>query len=385
MSNKTATDYWFTIEPYVYISITNSNSLLYNTLDGVIIESDKVEVIELLQDILLKENCGVVLLKSEQYAQKEINSFIKELRKKYMGDVIDVTLSKGRPIQLLPYFNFNNNNQIYKKQNIFSYKNVLVNLSEINIYVDHTTDIAKLLPFVQSLPEILIINLIGNIGDVKNANALLLILDQRSTPKNILCTYNNIVPLQPAFQNNFSYRISIHFPIDVQQWDYSRQLLINQTLPFEYIFDVISIDECQQAKKLIKQFQIEKYQFNPIYTGDNIDFFEDNVFLTKEDIFASIMSIKDIFINQAMNIYNFGKINIFPNGDAYANVNYPALGNIYTQSINEIVSIEMEEGKSWFRIRNQAPCNECIYQWLCPSPSDYEIAIGRPNLCHVKQ
>lgn len=43
-----------------------------------------------------------------------------------------------------------------------------------------------------------------------------------------------------------------------------------------------------------------------------------------------------------------------------------------------------EEGKSWFNIRNQPPCNSCIYQWLCPPPSNYEIAIGRPNLCHVK-
>jgi len=73
-----------------------------------------------------------------------------------------------------------------------------------------------------------------------------------------------------------------------------------------------------------------------------------------------------------------------PNGDAYANIHYTALGNIYTDNISEIIHNELEKGKSWFCIRNQAPCNNCIYQWLCPSPSDYEIAIGRPNLCHVK-
>ena len=73
-----------------------------------------------------------------------------------------------------------------------------------------------------------------------------------------------------------------------------------------------------------------------------------------------------------------------PNGDTYANVNYPALGNIYTDSIYDIVCKEIEEGASWFRIRNQEPCNKCVYQWLCPPPSDFEIVIGRPNLCHVK-
>jgi pseudo-rSAM protein len=97
------------------------------------------------------------------------------------------------------------------------------------------------------------------------------------------------------------------------------------------------------------------------------------------------MAIKDFFTRQAMNIYDFGKINILPNGDAYANLNHPTLGNIYTESIYEIVHKEVEEGTSWFRIRNQVPCNGCVYQWLCPPPSNYEIAIGRPNLCHVKQ
>ena len=52
-------------------------------------------------------------------------------------------------------------------------------------------------------------------------------------------------------------------------------------------------------------------------------------------------------------------------------------------SIHEIVYNEIEKGKSWLRIRNQFPCDNCVYQWICPSPSNYEIAIGRSNLCHV--
>ena len=65
------------------------------------------------------------------------------------------------------------------------------------------------------------------------------------------------------------------------------------------------------------------------------------------------------------------------------NVNQEALGNI-NDDIRELIYYELVDGKSWHRIRNQAPCIDCIYQWLCPSPSNYEIAIGRPNLCHVK-
>jgi pseudo-rSAM protein len=97
------------------------------------------------------------------------------------------------------------------------------------------------------------------------------------------------------------------------------------------------------------------------------------------------MTIKDVFSRQAMNIYDFGKLNIMPNGDIYANLNRPALGNIYTDNIYEIVQKEVEAGESWLRTRSQAPCADCVYQWLCPPPSDYEIAVGCPNLCLVKQ
>jgi pseudo-rSAM protein len=381
---KIEPDYWFTIEPYVYVSITNDNILLYNTLDRKTIESNKVEVVELLREILQKENCGVVLLKNEKYKQKDVNDFIMELREKYMGDIIDVTLSNGKPVQLLPFFNLSDKHSLYKKMNFSPRKNVLENLSEISIHVDHTTDITNLIPFLQSIPDRLTLNIVGNIEDVMNYHEILFFFNQYVSQKNILCSYANIEPLQSAFKNIFSYKISVHFPIDMQQWNNSKQILLDQALSIQYVFDVSSLEDYQQAEQFIEQFHIEKYYINPVYTGDNISFFQKNVFLTKEDILSTSLSIKDFFANQSVNIFDFGKINIMPNGDAYANVNHPSLGNIHKHSIHEIVYNEIEKGKSWLRIRNMAPCNNCIYQWLCPSPSNYEIAIGRPNLCHVK-
>ena len=210
------------------------------------------------------------------------------------------------------------------------------------------------------------------------------ILDQFPSLKKITCNYSNVISLQPEFVNNFSYSILINYPIDISKWNYSRRLLLNKSIPFECIFEVTSMDNYSQINKFIEEFGIEKHQLKPVYTGDNIDFFKENVFLTKDDILSTPLSISDFFINQSMNIFDFGKIAIMSNGDIYANVNYPILGNIHTHSIYEIISKELEEGRSWLRIRNQAPCNTCLYQWFCPSPSNYEIAIGRPNLCHVK-
>lgn len=382
----TPAEYWFTIEPYVYVGLTDTCTLLYNTLDGVTIESDRMEVNELLKELLIPENFGVVLLTEKRYMQNDVRSFIKELREKYMGDVIDVNLSQGKPVQLLPYFNYSSNNiEIYKRHNSPPNKGALDNLSELSIHVDNSTDLTKLLSFLQRTHSNISFNIIGNISEVKNYRKLLSFLDQLLSPKSIICSYLHISSIRPLFENNFSYRIKVDFPVDIKQWNNVQQLLRYREFPVDFIFNVSSEDDYSQTEQIVERFQIEEYHINPIYTVDNIRFFEEHVFLTREDILSTSMSIKDFFSRQSMNLYDFGKINIMPNGDAYANVNHPVLGNIYTHNILEIVSNEMIKGQSWFRIRNQAPCNNCIYQWLCPPPSNHEIVIGRPNLCHVKQ
>lgn len=384
ITKKETTNYWFKIEPYVHISIVNSNVLLYNTFDGSFIESKDIEIVKLLKETLLKENCGVVLLTAERYNLDNIRKFIMELRAKYMGDIIDIELSKSKPVQIMPFTSLVNTQELFKKQNFPTGKKILEYLSEISIYVDYNTNIMDLNSFLKSLPNISTVNIIGNLKDVANYKELLLVLDQFPSLKKITCNYSNVISLQPEFVNNFLYSILINYPIDISKWNYSRRLLLNQSIPFECIFEVTSMDNYSQINKFIEEFGIEKHQLKPVYTGDNIDFFKENVFLTKDDILSTPLSISDFFINQSMNIFDFGKIAIMSNGDIYANVNYPILGNIHTHSIYEIISKELEEGRSWLRIRNQAPCNTCLYQWFCPSPSNYEIAIGRPNLCHVK-
>ena len=384
ITKKETTNYWFKIEPYVHISIVNSNVLLYNTFDGSFIESKDIEIVKLLKETLLKENCGVVLLTAERYNLDNIRKFIMELRAKYMGDIIDIELSKSKPVQIMPFTSLVNTQELFKKQNFPTGKKILEYLTEISIYVDYNTNIMDLNSFLKSLPNISTVNIIGNLKDVANYKELLLVLDQFPSLKKITCNYSNVISLQPEFVNNFSYSILINYPIDISKWNYSRRLLLNQSIPFECIFEVTSMDNYSQINKFIEEFGIEKHQLKPVYTGDNIDFFKENVFLTKDDILSTPLSISDFFINQSMNIFDFGKIAIMSNGDIYANVNYPILGNIHTHSIYEIISKELEEGRSWLRIRNQAPCNTCLYQWFCPSPSNYEIAISRPNLCHVK-
>ncbi len=379
--NNTA-NYWFTIEPYVYVNIVDKYALLYNTLDGTTIESKKTAVITLLNEMLQEENCGVVLLKDKQYKQVDIINFILELREKFMGDIIDINLSKEKPIQVLPYINYSNKRN--KKCNFFELDNLLQSLFEINIHIDKTSNIENIITYIQTIPSNAIFNIIKSIDDNTDISNLLIFLDKLSSLKNIICSYTHIPFLEKKFKNNFSYKIYVNFPINKELWDKSILLIQNQHLSFKYIFNVTSISNVLEAEEYIENFHINNYQLNPQYTGNNITFFRKYIFLTKEDILSTYSSLKDIFIKHLINEHDFGKIHIMPNGDIYANTNFPMLGNLSTHNIYEIVQKEIQEGQSWLRTRKQEPCNSCIYQYLCPSPSDYEIIIGRLNLCHIK-
>lgn len=201
--------------------------------------------------------------------------------------------------------------------------------------------------------------------------------------KKVYCLYTEIPCSQTFFMNNFLYCVLVNFPIDIRLWEDVLITLREQNLSYKYIFNVASLNDCQDAEQLIERFRIKEYQIKPIYDGTNMTFFKEYVFLSKKDILSMPISIKNIFANQAINTYDFGKINIMSNGDVFANMNFLPIGNIYKDSVYDIVCKELNEGESWFRVRDKEPCNRCVFQWLCPSPSDYEIAIGLTNLCHV--
>lgn len=388
MNNKTTTDYWFFIEPYVFIGLTNQNALLYNTLDGVIVESNKRKIIDLLHTVVKKDNYGVSFLKEELLLDIEIKAFIEELREKYMGDIIPTNLSKGKPIQLLPYFNFagTDKKKNYIQHSFSSNNNMLKNLFEISVYLDIETNIIKLISFLSSIPQIPVFNIIWrNEVDTTKNDIILSYLNQLPSVKKIVCSYKHLTPLHLDLNNNFSYKIVVDFPINEQQWNSLSRILHNITFPVEYIFKVSSNEECQYVDLLIEKFNIEKYQIIPVYTGNNLRFFEENVFLTKEDILSTMMTIQDFFSRQVVNLNDFGKINILPNGDVYANLNQPKLGNIYDNTIYELIEKEINTGQSWFNIRNYKPCCDCVYQWFCPSPSDNEIILKRNNLCLIQK
>jgi len=151
-----------------------------------------------------------------------------------------------------------------------------------------------------------------------------------------------------------------------------------------FFFPVKSEREVEEAGEIDLESLIHNRRLLPYFDGSNLDFFERNVFLSKEIILGAKPSFREIFARQAINGNNFGKLTIFPDGRIYSNVNMPRLGNIKRHSLYEAVYKEMLHGRGWrLTRRNVNPCKRCVYDSLCPPLSNYELVMGRNNLCDV--
>jgi pseudo-rSAM protein len=178
--------------------------------------------------------------------------------------------------------------------------------------------------------------------------------------------------------------VLIFFPIISEKLSDAVSKVNKSGINTKFHFVLQKEEELELAEKVISQFKLSDYTFLPYYNGNNLNFFEDAVFDDRETVLDSRPTQKDIFIRMVINQTTFGKLTVLSNGDIYANVNEPVLGKLGRDSIYDLVYEEVCEGRSWRRRRSDlAPCKECIYQFLCPSTSNYEYALGRNNLCHI--
>ena len=61
------------------------------------------------------------------------------------------------------------------------------------------------------------------------------------------------------------------------------------------------------------------------------------------------------------------------------------IGNIQKSSLKELVYKELTELETWLKVRSkETPCKQCINKDLCPSISNYELVIGKNNLCNIQ-
>jgi len=407
MENKNKKQ-WLCLRNCVYASILSDTAILYNTLNGQFIITTNINNINLINRLHERKNLGVILIDDGDLQNSDLHYFIEDAVQKEIFSLIDYYENQIKPIQLMPILNIQRDIEKLKKETDRSLgEEIIFYLTELNLFVNNQcglqcnfcdktfrqfncctsknektqlkiSDIKSIANQIKILSALRININGGNIfqyADLKQINDIF-----SDKEIHFWFHYSNFQPDIIDLDDNFE--VLINFPFKKEALSVCINILPKEKTTFHFI--VSAVEDIKTAQNIISEFPIVKYEFHPFYNGMNKSFFEENVFLNLDDITSETISQRKIFCNQALNSNFFGKLNIFPNGDVFANINTEKLGNIHNHSLLQLIYRELDINSIWRKTRTEKPCSECLYQYLCPPPSNYEIVIGKPNLCHVK-
>jgi pseudo-rSAM protein len=399
--------YWFYIEPYTFFWEKQNELLFYNTLSKEsFIFKKNIELMPISKSLTDRKNMNCIQITEEQLKSKEINKLIQTIRESFSGDLIPITDAVGMPISLPIYLNYQRDNvRLEKEVKGFLGDNILSLLFEIKIYIQQIEEISLPRSNVKNLKVInelnsfeRIINLFRKLesglkGEINFYSRNLIdpiiisIIKYFNTNKR---EFNFYVPLEnidiaQIFQNDIYSTKYFNLVFLVSRFNSNilntRVKELNNVK--KWIFYIYNETDYLKTETYIEKNYLLNYEIIPVFDGLNQDFFQKFIYITENDLKKPDLNKREIFAHQKINTNDFGKLTIMPDAKVYANPHFPALGTI-DDDIRELIFRELTEGKSWLRIRDMKPCSDCVYQWLCPSPSNYELAIGKPNLCHIK-
>jgi pseudo-rSAM protein len=419
------------LEPFVYVSIKKENLFLYNTLNRKILEyNNKPILINLVKQLQAKKNLLVIKLDNEYINRnREISNFIKDVRESFMGDLIDTSSSSVKPIQMMPYLNIQRDIHRAERESRFDIgKDIMNHLNEVTIFVnnrcdrhckmcssaykqflccykeaDHPNELS--IKYIQNIIDainvresrVCKINILGgNILKYSKIETLVSLLNTTNIPKSYYVHYLNLINQKDRMiritnkWSGLNIQILVHFPIKKNVFENLMPLITGTNINPGFILVIEKEDDIKSAQAFVSLSGIDNYSFTPYFNGKNLLFFRKHVFITKQNIFEFKPSITDILSKKVVNRSLYGSITILSNGDIKTNLNFDKIGNIKKDSIRHAIYNQLKEGKmsilynTWWRTRDQIEvCKHCHYNLLCPSISNYELAIGRNNLCRI--
>lgn len=402
--------YWFYILPHVYYAKKGLIAILLNTKNSSSIHISDKKFINLLETMHKKTNLGVALLNKNQLKDEQIMDFVKECVEKEICKVLEVNDNNQTPIQLMPILNLQRDVDKLRKDKSRSLgEDVRRYISDVTVILNDNckqnckyckkynsqhfccisnkqTEVLKIENFINfsnqlmSVPIRRFVITGGNIFEYPFLKELIEFLDTKQINPCIGFHYLNFDLTKLEFVQNIKTEIFINFPLNQSKLELCfEHMKIENT---QFVFFVKNEEENICVETILGQTKISNYKVVPFYTGNNYSFFEDYVFLGKTDLLDYNFEQRIIFANQKMNTNFFGSLYIYPNGDIKANPNTKKLGNIERTPLIKLAEKELTINSAWRKIRKTEPCNSCIYQFLCPSTSNYEIAFGKYNLCH---
>lgn len=421
-SEQRGPDYWLFLEPFVHIAESDDAVLLYNALNGKRFEIRIASPAgRIAGQLSLPENAYVYGLSEEDLHNPDNEKFVGKLKRYFMGDLLETRWSVGKPANFFPepYFKSHLTKENLSKPEIrdtidfndYIHEAVIYLNSfppdpadpfdgAVNQFVFPGSTVSPIIsipwtllePFVHHLTEYRISQIQLSGSDIRKYPELLMLIEKLAGAHIPVQAHILSAHFDPGFASKVlaprKNRLSIHFTFPISGRDFD-EILVSLSekgllASTHFHFTVTSTEELDAAREIIRITHLQNAFLNPFFNGKNFDFFRRIVFLTRKDIRSSRPSQHQVFSRKAINETNFGIFTLLPDGMLYANLNDRETGNISLQSLEESILKEITEGVSWFRTRQTvSPCSRCLYRFLCPPVSAYEIVTGRFNFCDI--
>jgi pseudo-rSAM protein len=397
--------YWVTLTSDTFLWIKDRQGLIYKSSNQKSVAFASVgKIADICEQLLITENLYTVELTEKDITT--IISWIDSITEINAGYLTQKEMNIKKPITLKPIVKIQDNVKHYTwLHNRGIGGSIIHNLHELTFYINSSLygsnkkyrqtifplkecdelDIKRIIKFIDNAKSSFLsnINIVGNIFTYSNFDMLFEYISKSQIKFTINTTFND-------FEKNIKHIVSTEWTDNIQfniLIDCSNEFSI---IPLKYLKINVSVTVLlstdTEYNNIINCFENMSVYCNakivPLYNDTNFDFFENNIFISENDLNDISLSKREIFIRQVLNINDFGKLTIMADGNIFANVNMESLGTI-SDTLYSLIYSEFTSGRSWLRIRDQKPCADCVYQWLCPSPSNYEIVIGKPNLCHI--
>lgn len=402
--------------PFVHIN-TKDKILLYNTLNGKFLITSVLVVKNIIYKLISNTN-KIIVLESDLLENSEIDEFLVKIVNLNMGYILDSFNPKKLPIQFINNLKIQKEIEFLENSDDRSVGEEIVNyLNEVVIYLNGDCSLAckscnygyrqittckkggtneeiewsllvRLLNIFNSIPIETIHIFGGNLFKYSNLKNVISLLQNINFSVVFHINLQNLINSFEEINKEELGNIILNINVNNYNNFNSNKLLDylnNFSQNYVITFIVESEEQLDIVENISKNFDQSKIEIKALYNEHNIKFFEDNVFINETLLLEEKHNLHEIIQKQGLNSNFFGSIIIDYTGEAYSNSNSKSLGNLTSVSIQEIIFKELKNNGRWRLLRqNVEPCSKCYYNLLCPSISNYEIEIGKFDLCNIK-
>jgi pseudo-rSAM protein len=351
----------------------------------------------------------------------EVHEFIEKARKSYMGDIIDIAYSRGKPALMPQTPKLHKEAKRLKREERRSVgEGVMEYLSQLSIYINsechencagcanyykqfscctrmpsvrEELELSTISNFLDQIEgsSVSLVNIMG--GDIflyTGLKTLVELLKSKTFDTHFYLHYLHLSKTSDdisslAFDNSkITLMVSPPYSEEHLVKALDKAFQIKPEIKVQFVVE--SEEDTEWAEEFIGARGLSSYGYKPFFNGKNRAFFEHNVFMEMEDIFKARPTQREIYANMMLNRLQFGRLTVLSNRKIYANLNVPSLGSLDKEDIYQILYREMASGKSWLRTRGKVqPCKGCILNAICPPLGNYEKALKKNDLCLVSR